>query len=402
MNAAPELFDIESLDINSLPYVLLENRADLPDAPGVYFVQDDRGILFYVGCSQSLATRWAGHDKIELFESISEKVEWVQIRFIECHDYRQIEAACIINFRPLMNWQIKGKGHHPLVRLPLVSASARPSQRADGVASIRVAPLLQWAVDLLRNLPEAAHGSRNPMWRDVAIAIAVVTGRRASEIMSSGKFELGSEPGFVLFHGHLKRHSNEAAAPYEIPVIGGEGMAHAVIDALQWLDRAGKRTTPESYAIATGYDGNPRDVENIQRAAAESHKRCSRYLSERVKEIFDDCVVVESGLLVDPDAPQKSRKADRRTMHIMRQVYAQLLPHVILGPGQKSRRQINRYLGHSERSSAMNVAASDDTDIEVIDGNVAAKCQPHTPLSLTAHGPTLQPFVSLGDYNSAL
>ncbi len=107
--ALDELFESPSKysEILSLPSVTLASRGDLPDAPGVYFVRDDREILFYVGQSKSLRTRWANHEKLPDFEQINRKSELILIHYLQTSDQKSVEIEMIKRFRPLMNYQIR-------------------------------------------------------------------------------------------------------------------------------------------------------------------------------------------------------------------------------------------------------------------------------------------------------
>jgi hypothetical protein len=67
-------------------------------------------------------------------------------------------------------------------------------------------------------------------WEEIAVGLAVTTGRRLSEVLKTGEFVL-EEPYTVLFAGQLKRR-DKILDPYEIPTLCA---ARLVVDAWQRL-----------------------------------------------------------------------------------------------------------------------------------------------------------------------
>ena len=98
---------IESLDIKSLPRVRLSDRRNLPDVPGVYFVVDDRDIVYYIGRSKSIASRWGSHDKTRVFEDLAQKAQFF-IHYLQSDDHERIEKDAIRFFDPLLNQRLRG------------------------------------------------------------------------------------------------------------------------------------------------------------------------------------------------------------------------------------------------------------------------------------------------------
>lgn len=112
MLTASEL-DIESLDIKSLPRVRLSDRRNLPDAPGVYFVIDDRAVpVYYIGQAESLKKRWVQHNKIKVFEHYDSDESPMFICYLGVEgsrvDLLAVETQAIKHFVPLMNYQTRG------------------------------------------------------------------------------------------------------------------------------------------------------------------------------------------------------------------------------------------------------------------------------------------------------
>lgn len=71
----------------------------------------------------------------------------------------------------------------------------------------------------------------SPEWADLAAALAVLTGRRVAEILSTAKFEKKSKWS-VIFTGALKRRSEPLALSFEIPTLT---IADRVIKGLEKL-----------------------------------------------------------------------------------------------------------------------------------------------------------------------
>lgn len=96
-----------SIIINDLPSVLLTNRNNLPDTPGVYFIES-RGSILYVGMSEnSLQHRFIQHHRTHQIESqfVNPKIYF----YTASEDsVRDLESALIHRFNPLLqNTQVK-------------------------------------------------------------------------------------------------------------------------------------------------------------------------------------------------------------------------------------------------------------------------------------------------------
>ncbi|MDF5733635.1 MAG: protelomerase family protein [Rhizonema sp. PD38] len=131
-----------------------------------------------------------------------------------------------------------------------------------------VSDLIEWAIERLRVLPSKAEH-----WREVALAIMLVTGRRPSEVLSTGVFEAIDQTN-LEFYGQLKKKdASQDEKIYRIPALGDT--AREVEAASGWLQMMNKRTVPAS-----------RNLEDKQEAAKKCHDRFSRYLSEIAAKIL--------------------------------------------------------------------------------------------------------------------
>lgn len=242
------------------------------------------------------------------------------------------------------------------------STTTNLNKRQESAIDVKVHNLIEWAKDTVSNLPESP-----AKWREVAIAIMILTGRRQSEVMSSAVFNPTESEHYVLFAGQLKRHDGENVEALEIPVLGGKGSA--VINALKWLEENNKRVIPTDSS-----------VEAQQVAAKKAHDRFSRYLSETAKDV---CKLIE----INPDATwtveRESGKAkDRRNCHLFRQIYGQVVIPVFFpsigGVGRKPRQILTEVMGHSDRASSQKHAAEAyDADVFVIDIEDVKTANPH-------------------------
>lgn len=206
------------------------------------------------------------------------------------------------------------------------------------VRNIKVSNFIDWAKGILSNLPES-----KARWKEVCIAIMLLTGRRQSEVMSSGVFEY-IDDNHVMFEGQLKRHKEEPIPPTSIPVI--DGMAKQIVEAIKWL--GDKRTIPLN-----------RTYESLQKAAKKSHARCSRYISETMAKLINLVQFAEdSGVKSWKDS--KGRNVFKP--HLTRQIYAQVCAEIFKPENQKKQSYIAEIL-LDNRDAALNY----DRDIEVVE-----------------------------------
>ncbi len=91
-------------DILSLPWLPLENRTQLPNVPGIYFVLEDERVI-YIGLSaKSILRRWWTHPKLK---QLKQRTGELKIAWLECRALLLlpvIESALIERFgKPELN-----------------------------------------------------------------------------------------------------------------------------------------------------------------------------------------------------------------------------------------------------------------------------------------------------------
>ncbi len=75
--------------------------------------------------------------------------------------------------------------------------------------------------------------TRSRLWEDLVVGLAVVTGRRLSELLKTGQF-YAEQPYTVLFAGQLKQRAEELK-PYEIPTLCRADLVIAALSRLRSL-----------------------------------------------------------------------------------------------------------------------------------------------------------------------
>ena len=168
-----------------------------------------------------------------------------------------------------------------------------------------VCTLVGWAIDRLKTLPKKAQE-----WREVALAILIVTGRRPAEVMATGVFKAltASE---AEFYGQLKKKGKDSdEKTYIIPCIGDTAIE--VEQGIKWLQMMNKRILPKS-----------RSLEDKQEAAKKAHDNFSKYLSEISKEIMQKIRLVDNANWELPE--NKSRLKP----YLARQIYLQIISKLI-------------------------------------------------------------------------
>jgi DNA-binding Xre family transcriptional regulator len=92
----------DSINVSTLPFVLLEERASLPTTPCIYFAIDSQGVVQYIGRSKNLRRRWKSHDKgIDLACMGGIRIAYLEVSAIDL--LPEIEAALIEWFKPPLN-----------------------------------------------------------------------------------------------------------------------------------------------------------------------------------------------------------------------------------------------------------------------------------------------------------
>jgi hypothetical protein len=225
----------------------------------------------------------------------------------------------------------------------------RAEAREEDVRAVKAYPLINWAVETVNNLPDKDISQMRKLsakWKEVAIAVMLLTGRRQSEVMSSGVFTLVDE-STIIFEGQLKRHVAELVAPEKIPVLGKA--AKGVIDAVQWLEFYGKRTLPEA-----------REVDAIQKAAKLSHDRCSRYIAETMETLAELCPIQNNKQW---ETAENGKLINKFKGHLTRQIYAQICDGLFHNKHESKKRAFISRILLENRDAAL----SYDRDIEIVD-----------------------------------
>ena len=168
-----------------------------------------------------------------------------------------------------------------------------------------VANLVQWAISRLKSLP-----TKSQEWREVALAIMIVTGRRPAEVMSTGVFKAIDQTN-LEFYGQLKKKGESDEKIYKIPALGNT--AREVEIAIQWLEMMNKRTVPVS-----------RSLEDKQDSAKKCHDRFSRYLSEIASQIMPTHLVLADGASWD-----LAENRSRIKPYLSRQIYLQIISKMV-------------------------------------------------------------------------
>lgn len=93
---------LESLDIAALPSLPLSDRASLPKVSAVYFVLEER-VVIYVGSTENLSKRWKAHNKLKQLEArLGElRIAWLEVKAASI--VTAIENAMIKLFEPEFN-----------------------------------------------------------------------------------------------------------------------------------------------------------------------------------------------------------------------------------------------------------------------------------------------------------
>ncbi|MBW4597598.1 MAG: telomere resolvase [Brasilonema angustatum HA4187-MV1] len=217
----------------------------------------------------------------------------------------------------------------------------RSHKAEEDVRAIIVLPYLEWAMEQVSHI--SANSAR---WKEVAIAIMLLTGRRQSEVLATGLFTYVDE-STVVFEGQLKRHIAELVDPEKIPVLGK--VAKQVVDAIAWLEEHNKRTLPTE-----------RSVEALQLAAKLSHNRCSRYIAEAMDKLADKCEITNGK---DWEVKEGNKKVNKFKGHLNRQIYAQICSALFNDSNERKKRAFISRILLENRDAAL----SYDRDVEVVD-----------------------------------
>jgi integrase len=113
-----------------------------------------------------------------------------------------------------------------------IEYKAEVKKRFDGRKVIDADKLLTRAKNVIEMLED---------YRDVSIALAILTGRRMAEIMAVGRFDLSDKQGHIRFTGQAKTRGSTAknsTEVFDIPVLADPEL---VLKAFWYLDEGGYR-----------------------------------------------------------------------------------------------------------------------------------------------------------------
>ena len=174
----------------------------------------------------------------------------------------------------------------------------------DSFIKIKAAPYFDRAKAFLDDCE--SNILKNSDWVAVSVSLALLTGRRMSEIHHSAKVELSGNEGTVLFTGQLKGKSRRSGGKllinteFEIPVLGSP---EQIIHALQWLEDKGKRLK-----------FNGKDIEDKNLTV---NQKWGGQLSKEIRANWD--FLQHCTAKTHPKLTEAERKA---TYHKMRGLYA--------------------------------------------------------------------------------
>lgn len=93
----------ESIDLVSLPWLPLEEKAAFPKRPSIYFAIDNLGNVQYIGRSVNTKKRWAQHHRYAALSSMGEvRIAYL---FVDAPELLpEVEKALIQWFQPPLNY----------------------------------------------------------------------------------------------------------------------------------------------------------------------------------------------------------------------------------------------------------------------------------------------------------
>lgn len=92
----------KALDIKTLPWLPLEEKAAFPKKPAIYFAIDSQETVQYIGRTVNVRQRWGNHHKYDALSEIGNvKIAYLFIDTVEL--LPKIEAALIEWFNPPLN-----------------------------------------------------------------------------------------------------------------------------------------------------------------------------------------------------------------------------------------------------------------------------------------------------------
>ena len=96
-----KILDFDEIDPFIIESVEIENKDNLPEESGIYFVRDDQN-LYYIGMTKNLQERWYDHHRQDDFDKIS-NLKIAYLKGIPQHYLYSAETTLIEYFEPQLN-----------------------------------------------------------------------------------------------------------------------------------------------------------------------------------------------------------------------------------------------------------------------------------------------------------
>jgi len=175
---------------------------------------------FYVRANDLISSKLFSESTIARVRHLSKQTSYQKlmkmIRDTLVNDANRLSDAEYAAIKDLRSY-----AHHPVLPLLNISdrlnsvikkkgAEAQTARHTTAVRKISINHYLTWMDRILKN-----HASHD--WQNIAIALALATGRRPIELFSTGRFSEPEENG-VTFSGQAKTKMS-STAPYRIPVL---------------------------------------------------------------------------------------------------------------------------------------------------------------------------------------
>lgn len=163
----------------------------------------------------------------------------------------------------------------PIVQENLRVQSERLADRRKNVTEVAVAPIYEWAFDVIDKADVLLTQEGKRLWSDLSLALMLVTGRRTAEVGCTGEFTKSNEQGMLMFKGQLKcKTTDRTEEAYAIPVLYD---VDKVLHAFEVLEKVGRKFTPRLYSHI------PRDVlvKKTHNSFVTAYNTLSRKLTKR-------------------------------------------------------------------------------------------------------------------------
>lgn len=257
------------------------------------------------------------------------KVKKNMLRMVEAESQTWMKEQLEANIKTLFSYiaqneEVKAESEYKAVR-----DKKQVEVRSTNRIKVRsMDNLVKRAYQVLNNVNASTPKTE---WKNIALALCVVTGRRAfSEILSSGTFEVESEY-FAWFTGQAKTKGKSEDyfknnPSYRIPTLVP---AQLVVNGVKWLDEHDKRAVTK--------EGNSATAEEI------AHARYGKELGAHLKS-SEWCAKYARELLQKTPVKKESNYANP---HRLRQLYAITTAKVLQPENIGKSDFIGLVMGHS-------------------------------------------------------